>query len=258
MAVDKEFLYEAYIVQDRSEREIAKELNVTVATIDYYVRKYNLNIKRSNPDLVFNLKHIDKTDPIFCYFAGLLATDGYFDYKNKRISIRVNNIGSKEVFESLRNYFEYIRPVRCYDREDVKRPLYDLTIPNSCIFEELKKMGIYGKKDSRSFSTEWFMGASKECQQMFLRGILDGDGCINDKSFRIAMKSVDFVANIAEVVNTMLNVNYSVKVQTNQTKTEYPLFYMRKEDSRKLLDFIYEGFDSFRFLDKYNKYMSIR
>lgn len=146
LSITKEYLLENYIKLDKSQRQIAQELGTTESTIDYWTRKYKLTYKKSNRDKVFSLSHIDKTDCIFCYFAGLMATDGYFDYKNNRVSLRVNNLGSYDVLNNVRNYFGYIRPIRVYNGKD-----NDLTIPNECIFEELKSMGISGKKKPEHF-----------------------------------------------------------------------------------------------------------
>ena len=201
MELTREYLFENYIVQDKTQTQIAKELCIGDGKVDYWLRKYGLSFKRTNPDLVFNLQHIDNTDPIFCYFAGLVATDGYLDYKNKRISLRITNIGSKEVFEAIRKYFKYVRPVRRYIDKSHKNPSYDITIPNKCIFNELEKMGIYGDKDNRSFSLEWFNNVSEDCQKMFLRGILDGDGNFHNGAFRLSMRLERFVLNLIAVFN---------------------------------------------------------
>ena len=56
MTPTRELLYDMYIRKDMSEREIAETLNIGEGKVDYWVRKYGFNFKRSNPDKVFNLK----------------------------------------------------------------------------------------------------------------------------------------------------------------------------------------------------------
>ena len=245
-------------MQDKSERAIGEEFGIGEGKVDYWVRKWGFNFKKSDPDRVFNLKHIDKEDPVFCYYAGLIATDGYLDYKNKRISLRCNNEGSKEVFEAIRQYFEYIRPNRIYPKR-YKTPINDITIPNNCIFEELRSMGIYGKKETRTFSLDWYVNANDDCKRMFLRGVLDGDGSIAKKygQFRIAMKSSGFIANLLSIFNNQFDNKYTIRGQTNSTTNNvYPAIWLYKEDSLTFYSFIYQGFDTFRFTDKYNRYIS--
>ena len=257
MEITKEYLYETYIVRDMSQAKIAKELGTTESRIDYWTKKYGLQYKKSDPDRVFNLKHINKEDPIFCYYAGLVATDGYLDYKNKRIAVRVGNQGSNEVLEALRNYFEFVRPIRHYVSKANGHTNHELQIPNQCIFKELESMGIEGKKNIRAFDVTWFMSASEDCQRMFLRGVSDGDGHIERSgAFAIAMGSYDFIDNLVCVINAVFGFSYSRKLKLNNTGKRYPLLSMRKNDSLTLYKFMYDRFSEYRFTDKYNKYVS--
>lgn len=253
LSITKEYLFENYIKLDKSQRQIAQELGTTESTIDYWTRKYKLTYKKSNRDKVFNLSHIDKTDCIFCYFAGLMATDGYFDYKNNRVSLRVNNLGSYDVLNNIRNYFGYIRPIRVYNGKD-----NDLTIPNECIFEELKSMGIFGKKVNRSFSLDWFNSADYDCKRMFIRGVADGDGHFNPHGceFVIAMKSRDFIDNLLSVFNNVCKDVYTVKYYKYSRGNKYPSIHLHKKDTHDLFTKIYSGYEKYRFLDKYERAVS--
>lgn len=254
MELTQEYLYENYIVQDKSISTIAKEIGCTEGKVGYWLKQYFLTFKRTDPDAVFNLQHIDNTDPIFCYYAGLIATDGYLDYKNKRISLRVSNLGSKEVFEAIRNYFKFVRPVREYYNKTHKHTSYDITIPNKCIFDELKKMGIYGDKNNRSFSLEWFNQASDSCKKMFLRGILDGDGNFHGGAFRLSMLSLDFVKNLICVFNQYSTDTYSLKYTSNSSGKQYPNVTLHKKDTKKIFEWVYTGYEQYKFSDKYEAY----
>lgn len=255
MELTKEYLYENYIVKDRSQAQIAKELGTTESRIDYWTKKYGLQYKKSNPDRVFNLKHIDKKDPIFCYYAGLVATDGYLDYKNKRIAVRVNNQGSNEVLENLRAYFEFIRPIGHY-KSSTGNISHELLIPNSCIFKELALMGIEGSKCDRTFSLDWFMSASNDCRKMFLRGISDGDGNFHYGAWRLSMGSKDFVLSLIDVFNMYSEDHYELKFSSNSSGRKYPAISLHKKDTASIFKWIYNGFEQYRFTDKYNSFVN--
>jgi hypothetical protein len=202
---------------------------------------------------VFNLKHIDKKDPIFCYYAGLVATDGYLDYKNKRIAVRVNNQGSNEVLENLRGYFEFIRPIRHY-KGSTGNISHELLIPNSCIFQELVLMGIEGSKCDRTFSLDWFISASDDCRKMFLRGISDGDGNFHYGAWRLSMGSKDFVLSLIDVFNMYSEDHYELKFSSNSSGRKYPAISLHKKDTASIFKWIYDGFEQYRFTDKYNSF----
>nr|DAX47320.1 MAG TPA: HOMING ENDONUCLEASE I-DMOI [Caudoviricetes sp.] len=259
--IDREYLYENYIVKNKSQRQIAEELNIGEGTVDYWTRKYGFTFKKSDRDRLFNLKNIDLTDPIFCYYAGLVATDGYLDTKNHRIALRVCNDGSYDVLCRLRDYFEYGRDVFSYSRKSGKIA-HELNIPNDKIFKELEYMGICGIKDYRTFSLDWYYASSSDCKRMFLRGVSDGDGNIRKTSgiFRMAMKSESFILNLLNVFNNDLDFKdkYDLKFQTNSTGVKYPALELHKQDSISLYKFIYVGYEDFRFLDKYNTMLNFR
>lgn len=73
---DKEYLYQQYIVCGRTQEDIAKEFNMNPKLLNYYIQKCNFG-KKSKIKYSLNEDKIKITDPIFCYYAGLVATDGY-------------------------------------------------------------------------------------------------------------------------------------------------------------------------------------
>lgn len=255
MELTKEFLYEHYIKKNMSQEAIAKIANVGVGAVDYWLRKYKLN-KNPESDWLFNPQKIRSDNPIFCYYAGLVATDGYLDYKNKRISVMVGNEGSQQVLENLRNHFELIRPNATYLRKSTGCLRYELLIPNSCIFKTLEEMGIEGKKDFRTFSTEWFDNASEDCRKMFLRGVSDGDGNFHGRAWRLSMKSQDFVESLIYAFNQYSEDVYKLGYTSNSSGRKYPNITLHVKDTINIFTFIYDGYDEYRFSDKYNKFVN--
>lgn len=254
MDMTKENLYELYIKQNKSQREIAEIFGCKEGKIDYWTRKYGIAIKKSDPDSVFNLKNISRFDPIFCYYAGLVATDGYFDTKNNRVSLRVKNEGSYEVLNKINSYFDHIKPIQVYTSRG-RSESNDLTLVGSVVPNELKRMGIFGYKYNRTFSLDWYNEAEDCCKQMFLRGILDGDGNIRKNGvFRLSMVSFEFVENLIYAVNNILGTAYEMKYSSNSSKRKYPSIELHVADSIRFCDFIYKGFCEYRFSDKYEKY----
>lgn len=258
MDLDKDYLRIEYLDKGRSLSSIAKDLGISAKLLYYYIKKFNLTGFKSKSTLTVDSSKFNFKDPVFCYYAGLVATDGYIDYKNNRVSVRVNNEGSYEVLTAIKKHFYFTGEVRTYHGNN------DLTICSRDLISVLQSFNIEGSKNSRSFNVCQLLLLTEDCQRMFIRGVLDGDGNIHlhkskytgkyvGGSFRISMKSLEFIENIIYFINTKFQFNYGVTIQNHK----YPKLEMHVSDSKTLYSWIYTNNLELKFLDKYNKYLLI-
>ena len=255
---NKEYLQSEYLEKRRTLDDIAREFNTSGKHVAYYVSKYRLQ-KGSHSNLRVNKDNLFKwSNPVFNYMAGLILTDGYLDVKNNRLCLRVCNEGSFKVLNELRDYFKIDSPVHIIKRAQYK-DCNDLTFKSVKLYKVLAKAGIEGLKNIRSFDCEFIQSLSVNCQAMFFRGILDGDGSIRKSgTYRIAMLSEEIIENHLKFINDLLHTNYQVKYQRNSSyKHKYPSIELHKEDSLKWFNLVYSNFPKFRFSDKYFRYQSI-
>lgn len=255
---NEEYLRTEYLIKKRTLVDIGNEFKTSGKHVAYYISKYGLQ-KGTTSNLSLNENLLNWNNPIFNYLAGLLITDGYFDIKNHRFSLRVNNEGSFEVLSELADYFEMDSKVRIYTRSDNYKSGNDLTFRCNKLFEVFKQAGIEGLKNFRSFDYKFFQQLPRKCQSMFFRGVLDGDGNIKQNgNYRIAMLSADFIKNHLNFINEYFEVNYNVKLFSNSKyKHKYSGFELKKADSYRWLKFIYYKFPTLRFKDKYSRFQSI-
>lgn len=251
---DAKYLKEEYLIKRRSIASIAVDCGISAKLMYYYLKKFNLNTKGTTSNVTIDEDMFDWSDHYFSYMAGLIVTDGYLDYTNNRISIRVSNDGSNEVLTTIGKHFMFTGEVNVYKEKN-----NDLTFRSRRVFEVLKQADIFGCKDNRYFNPSYIAKLPLKSQIFFMRGILDGDGNIHNNIFRIGMKSEIFIISLISYLNIKFGFNYKLKFGSNSTKKHYyPLLEMRKADSKIFLDFIYSYPRSkLKFLDKYNKYMSI-
>lgn len=260
MAITYEYLHQEYIINKRSQSEIAKDCGCTAKNINYYVRKYKL-YKGTKIKHLLNDKAIDSTNPIFCYFAGLTATDGHIDYKNNRVTIRVKNEGSKEVLTHLLEYFGSELEVACYETG------YEIRLTSKKLLNELALLNVLGthKTYTLDFPKHFHNTA---CARMYLRGVLDGDGNIHLRispytsrvtggQFRIVTASTLFIQGLITYTNLVLNLNNKIS-NAKVRGINYPKLEMKVKDSMLFYDYIYIGYDKFRFSDKYSKYLQLK
>lgn len=241
MYKDKNYLKIRFIDERKSVHLIAKECNVSKSTIEKYLKKYSL--KRGNIKNTINNESIDVTSPIFNYYLGLISTDGYLDKKVPRVSIRCKNLGCGKVFNNLKDYFNFTGEVRTYNES------YDLTITSKHLINTLNEVGISSLgKIHNKFPTNFY---NEDCARMYFRGLLDGDGNIKlQKVFRITLSNKNFLESMSNYLNKNLSTDTVVKSDRKYWKIE-----MSKRDSKLFLDWVYRGYEQFRFLDKYYRYI---
>lgn len=241
MYKDKEYLYEEFIVKRKFVRDIAKDCNVSISTVENYLKRYGL--KRGNIKYNVDESKFSKNFPEFCYYAGLVSTDGYLSKGVARVSVRCKNLGCKEVFENLKAFFSYSGEIKCY------RECYDLSITSHKLREELSNMGVSSEgKINNSFPSSFY---SEDCARMFFRGLLDGDGNIKtSKVFRITLSNRSYLEGFSSFLNSYLGLSTVVKPDRKYWKIE-----MLKGDSLIFLSWVYQGFPSYRFLDKYYRWL---
>lgn len=240
MYKDKNYLKNQFIENRKTVKSIAEECNVSISTIEYYLGKYNL--KRGNIKHTINCDAVDATSPVFNYYAGLIATDGYLDKRIPRVSLRCKNLGCDSVLGRLKHYFGFTGDIKLY------RDLFDLTITSRYLIQMLNGMGVSSKgKPYNKFPSHFY---DENCARMYLRGILDGDGNITvARTFRITLSNKKFLLDMSNYLNNRLGINTEVKPDRKYWKVE-----MRKEASAIFLDWVYTGFDEFKFIDKYYRY----
>ena len=259
---NKEYLYNEYIRKNRTEQSIADECGISVKLLHYYIQKFSLTHIKSRRKYTLNESKFTLLDPVFCYYAGLVITDGYIDYKNHRVSLRLKNDGSFEMLSALKQYFEFSGEIKQYGG------CFDLTMTSDVL---LTKMSMFGAKEPNKTYTLRFpklLSKNEDCKRMFLRGILDGDGNIHTHKskytgkivggqFRIVTASEAFIAGLVRFINKQFNFNYTVG-KAIVKDVVYPKLEMRTADSLTMYDWIYNGFDNFRLRDKYLKYQQLK
>lgn len=254
--ITKELLTEEYLVNRYSIKKIAEKYGTTDSLIESRLRKYQ--IKKGRFKDVVSEDKLSTIDPIFCYYAGLVATDGYIDRKNCRVAIRFCNEGAAIVLEKLKEYFEFTGEIRKY------RSSYDLTISSEKLINLLDSMDIGGTSYDVGFPKSF---ESEDCARMFMRGVLDGDGNIHvvkskytgkftGGQFRIVKSSERFIQGIVDFLNSTLDVQCRLSTATVKG-VDYPKLEMTVGDSKLFYDWVYCGFSEFKFPEKYSKYCSL-
>ena len=178
-----EFVREQYIELNKTNAQLAIEWGLPDSTVYSILKKCGLIGQKLSKKLnSCNESLFDSRDPMFCYLTGLISADGYIDEKYHRVCIRMNE-DAKEMLEDIRDYFNVSNPVVSYINRSKGQfisdyTLYDLTISSRVLIEELRKLNIYGRKKDLLVRFPDMSKLSEVNQEMYMRGLWDGDGTI--------------------------------------------------------------------------------
>lgn len=256
---NREWLHNEAILKRRTNPSIAKECGVTHAVINAWKGKFKLWNLRTKEKYAVNETKFSVSDPIFCYFAGLVATDGYIstraDLNTSRVCLRLkDDADTSRLLEALNAYFESTAPLFYYSKPTINT--VELRITSNTLVEELRKVGIPGK--NKTFDLEFPVNLSFICLNMYLRGTLDGDGCLGKTSntrlrYRICTASSSFIENY----KNYLENKYNAHICSTLNAGKYPNIEWNNKKVLLFLKDIYADYPEFRLNRKYNIYNDI-
>lgn len=234
---------------------------LTICNLDrtsFYRRLNKLHIVR-NPtvNVKFDSSKIDPTDPIFSYYVGWIASDGYIDKNNDRVSLRIDS-ADESVLLKFADHFSLSTGVRRY------RTTSDLTIPSKLLVDCLISNYSIPRRD-KTFGLVFPKHLDVENMRMYLRGLIEGDGCIRKPKrggivVSILNASEGFIEALSLYCINCHKIKCKVSTTTNKkvegSKYWYTCFTV--DSTEKLLDFIYTGYDEFRLDRKYGIYKGIK
>ena len=176
---NRDLCFNEYITKNRSTYELAAEWGLSKSTV-YNIMKYHglignavKDTKTTSDEDKFNVEN-----PIFCYLAGLISADGYISDQYHRVQIELV-VECKDILDKLATYFNVSNGVKVYDRKcgfADSREMADLTISSRKLLDELAKLNVSGVKKNNNLRVPNFDNMTDECQEMFIRGLWDGDG----------------------------------------------------------------------------------
>lgn len=251
----REYLFQEYTINRKSQSQIAKELKINTSQIEYYIKKFDLCYSRSKFKYSIDSSKFNVNDPIFCYFVGLIATDGWLI--PSAASICWTPIEAVDTFNSLINYFKFSGTYTINSNNT-----YGLSFPNeNNLIKTLNACGIPLK--DKTFNLTFPTNIPKENMFMYFRGTLDGDGNIKIRNtnkgirggeYRICTASTKYIESYFNYLATELNLTPKFVLHRNK----YPMITLGIKDSFDFYNYVYSDFLEYKLNSKYNKYLTLK
>jgi intein-encoded DNA endonuclease-like protein len=270
---NKELILRMYLEEERTVAEIGRYFDLDQAAIWRFLKKNNIKIRPvqwNQYDIDENyFENIDSHEK--AYWLGWLFSDGFMIENNNRIGIRLHP-KDIEILEKFKTCLKADVPIHVYHskrKPNLKRgfkggdqSISQFIFCNRKICQDLKQ---YGMKDKKSLTLE-FPKIDHKYLYSFLRGYIDGDGCIciskdkkhNQYKFTVAIISAKKFINELYILLQKEGFQFGVN-RANRCKNTYVLTLSRKNEVVKFLDKIYEQDGNyFRLTRKYNKYTQMK
>lgn len=263
----EDFLFNEYVVKQKSMKTISDDLGISANSVHVYLKKYNLNRNYFEANKIqqytkYNFDLLEKWTPDTAYILGFFAADGCMQKPTKwggyclsfgvgAKSLPVLEFMSEKIGGNI-NYYEL------YDRSYSKiKHSYVLTWNCHALYDYFKD--VYKFNPRKSFNVDIPPNLPDELFVYFLRGNLDGDGCVfksgNTYGFNFCSGSIKFLENVK---NNLLKHNIKIS-GIYKLKTIYQItIYCSK--AKLFGEYLYkdalDGYPQTFYLDyKYKKFL---
>ena len=248
MLIDKNELYNLYVVQNLGSIQISKIKNIGKTTVLNYIEKYGITKKSSGAQIKYiaNDKFFNKWSIDLAYCLGFIASDGHVWKKRPYITIGIH---TKDIA-----ILEYIRDkISTESKIRVSKDKCQICIFSKNIHKKLTKLGI---DHNKTFNLKLPNMPNKYISH-FIRGFFDGDGSIWKTNFYCGGKDY-YYANIVSASQQILDDihNYLGFGKVKKIKNKYYELKFCQTDCIKLFDIIYKD-ATFKLQRKYDKFLKI-
>lgn len=191
----------------------------------------------------FQVPRLPEIGPEFCYFAGLVSTDGHLVHKrlgsNKVLVYSSYPDECKMIVSLIQEIFDYKPSIRVRKMGWNKKNNYEIYISSKPVVELLNKsFGIpFGSKSKTIRIPKLMFSVEQILAWNYLRGVIDGDGDIvaRDYLIRISSGSPAYLRGL----RTLLERLGVTKVLIKHEKTAFRLYIYGKSNVIKIFQNIY-------------------
>jgi len=207
---------------------------------------WNNLMKASGYDVQFYQKiKSPKFTSHFPYFLGLLATDGhiYYNKKTKQSKVAIYTSYPEErefIIKLIQKMFGYNAYFSAKMASYNKKPNYEIRICSNKLAEILNKEWDipFGAKSSIVRVPKKIMGGSNYSKQLFLKGVIDGDGSITKWGIKIASGSIWFLNDLKKLLSDLGIHSGGLIIER---PTTYTIRINKKSDLLKFKDIYSRG-----------------
>lgn len=230
--------------------EIANKLHLHRSTIQKWLKKSSIKLRKRTPSHHYNIHFFSTYTQESCYWAGFIMADGCIRKTCLHIKLANKDRNHLQKFLDCIGADYQIKGTTSYSTIDISGQWF---------LNDLKtKFGIVPRK---TFTTT-FPNIPKKYHKDFIRGIMDGDGCITHTT----CPTLSFCGT-EELLTSMLHIFKSLGIRLKSGNDIPPIqttnknigqVYYSGRNAKHILDWLYKGTtDKNRLTRKYNRYVDL-
>lgn len=219
-----------------SQREIARRLGIGNTTVRCWSKELGFKFKKHT----VNERFFDELNEVNSYLLGLIYADGNIAWNPERgyqsLTITASE-KDKDHLENIRNLLKSSKPLLYAP----KTKSYRLIVNNKKICRRLMELGVTPRK---SLTVKFPEFITKEQLPHFLRGVIDGDGCVyyckrrirSYFAIKLASGSVEFITGLRKTIKNVVGIDANI-TKRNGTNVYFMEYTCAR--GKKLADYIY-------------------
>lgn len=239
--------------QDSSLQRISKKHKIGINTLNKILNEYCISNKLRVNDNFFEM--LDNKNS--CYYAGLIASDGYVSGTTNKISLGFK----KEDIEILENFKKVIgseHKISCYDSYDQRTNKNyghcSIQISREKLHSDLIKHGI---SNTKSKDMRVPTNIPITLIHYYIRGWSDGDGgwYISKKQnlvYTLVSSSYEYILDLKKIIEENCNLNTNSIVDCRPKENCFKVTYGGNLQVRKIFEYLYKDDPYPRLERKYN------
>lgn len=228
---------------------IAKTLNFHRSTIQQWIKKSSHKLRKASPRYNYDVHFFSTYTPESCYWAGFIMADGCI--RNTTLHIKLAN---KDRLH-LQKFLNCIK-----SNYPINGKIYSyINISGQWFLNDLSNN--FGITKRKTFTTK-FPNIPASMESHFIRGLLDGDGCITITT----CPTINFIGTI-ELMTSLANKFKNLNIKLKSGNETPPIQIKNKnigvinysgKNANKILKWIYNKSNiSMRLDRKFEKYVKI-
>jgi hypothetical protein len=216
-----------------STASIAKDAGVSDRQIRRLLNREGVKMRPAGKPPVHdvNTDFFKRWSPEMAYVLGFIVTDGCVSGNQLSIAQK-----EREILDKIARVTGATSPITVRKNNGGKTIIHALTISRQEVVQDLQRYGITPRKSC----TVPFPDVPEKYLPHFLRGVIDGDGWIHEKGYRMSVVSASLL--FAErLVSILLERGFNARLMIDNSgkSTYYRAIVSGKDDVRRLGEWLY-------------------